>query len=131
MLLLELSMEESNQVSVKNEPICYNQANKRSNLEKSIKLERHSKPMKPIGDSKRSREDISSDSIPNKRKRQSIFVKEEPKDNKMQTTKSQIEVEVKAEEKYEEFSDKISIAFLNEETAIEINEPNKPNSKLI
>ena len=51
-------------------------------------------------------------------------LKKEPKDNEIQTSKSHIkstseEVEIKAEEKFsaaEEFTNKISIAFINEET---------------
>ena len=48
---------------------------------------------------------------------QAMKVKEEPKDIEMQTSKSHIE-DVKAEEKFsetEEFINKISIAYLNEE----------------
>ena len=128
-----MRMEESNEVRVKNEPIFdsqsisqtreatsgNNQQKKitiRSNNERSIKQE--SQPIS-ISNSKRTREDYSSDDKeqPNKRKRQSILVKEEPIDNQIQTFKPQIEV--KAEEKFsetEEFANKISAAFLNEET---------------
>ena len=71
-------MSISNEVRVKNEPICYSQS---------------------ISKTKRA-----------------MKVKEEPKDIEMQTSKSHIEV--KAEEKFsktEEFINKISIAYLNEE----------------
>ena len=54
--------------------------------------------------------------------RQSILVKEEPIDNEIQTSKYQ--VEVKVEEKFsatEEFANKASIAFLNEETTSDNN----------
>ena len=107
-------MEVSDQVRVKNEPIFDSQ---------SIKHERKSIQ---INDSKRTRESISSDDNPNseqpnKRKRQSIVamgIKEEPIDSEIQTSKSQIEVKVEKEEKFsatEEFANKASIAFLNEE----------------
>jgi hypothetical protein len=62
---------------------------------------------------KQSREDISIDDQPNKRKRQSMKVKEDRK------SKSHI---VKVEEKFsstEEYANKTSIAFLNEETTLE------------
>jgi hypothetical protein len=67
-------------------------------------------------------------------KRQSNKVKNEPKDIEIQTSKSKIEV--KTEEKFSSSREEVvSIAFLNEETALEINEattsnnePNKPNS---
>ena len=83
-------MEESNEVRVKNEPICDSQS---------------------IPDTKEA-------------KRQSNKVKEEPIDTDIQTAKSQ--VEVKAEEKFsatEEFANKTSIAFLNEQTTSERNKP--------
>ena len=106
----------------------------------------------PISDSKRTREDISCDEEiiqPNKRKSQSILstkVKEEPIDIEIQSSKPLIEsrseeVEVKAEEEEkfstrEEFTNKISIAFLNEETNQETSQAttsksqsNKPKSK--
>jgi hypothetical protein len=64
---------------------------------------KHKRQLIPISDSKRTREYILSDHQPNKRKRQSIKVKEEPIDIEMQTSKSQIEsmseeVEIKTEE---------------------------------
>ena len=80
---IEMNMEGSNKVRVKNEPICESQS-------------------------------ISQTS---ETKRQSILVKEDPIDIDIQKSKSQ--VEVKVEEKFsaiEEFANKISIAFLNEET---------------
>ena len=118
-------MEASNEVKVKNEPIFDSQSIsdtrkatlsndnpiKKTYIEHSIK---HEKKF-PISDSKSSREDISSDDQPNKRKRQSMNVKEEPIDIEMQTSK---EIVVKSEEKFsatEEFANKTSIAFLNEE----------------
>ena len=58
-------------------------------------------------------------------KRQSILVKEEPIDIEMQTSKYQIEVKV--EEKFsaiEEFANKASFAFLNEETTSTTNDNN-------
>ena len=100
----EMSFDASNDLIVKNEPICDNQS-------------------------------ISETSETNKK------VKEERLDIEMQTTsKSQIEsiseeVEVKAEEKFsstEEFANKASIAFLNEETTTtttDKSQPNKPKSK--
>ena len=104
-----MSMEASDQVVVKNDPSTL-----RLNKEQSIKQE--SQPI-PISDSKRTRQDISIDYPPNKRKRQSMKVKEEPID----------QVEVKDEEKLsatEEFST-TSIAYLNEET----NDGNQLKSK--
>ena len=88
-----MSMEESNKVRVKDEPIFYNQ------------------------------------SISQTKKDTCKKVKKEPIENEMQTPKSQIEsnseeVEVKAEEKFsatEEFANKTSIAFLNEETTSDNN----------
>ena len=97
---------------------------------------------------------LSSNSVikrTNKLKRHSILekeVKKEPKDIEMQTSSFQIEsrsedVEIKAE-KEEKFANKISIAFLNEETTTTIsddnvtitnqsktsnNEPNNPRNK--
>ena len=59
--------------------------------------------------------DSQSNSKTREVKRQSIKVKEEPIDIEMQTAK---EIIVKVEEKFsarEEFANKISIAFLNEE----------------
>ena len=133
----------SNKVRVKNEPIydsqlisetketSNNQPNRtQSNNNHLIKYKRKSIS---INDYKRTRESISNDDNPNneqpnKRRRQSIVamrIKEEPIDIEMQTSKSHIEsrseeeVEIKAEEKFsatEEFINKTSIAFLNEET---------------
>ena len=126
---------DTNEVRVKNEPIYdsqsiqqnkeatsrKNQPNKtQSNNMQLIKNERESIP---INDSKRTREEISSD----EHKRKSIVamrIKEEPIDSEMQTSKSHIEsmskeVEIKTEQKFsemQEFVNKTSIAFLNEET---------------
>jgi hypothetical protein len=104
-----MSMESLNEVRVKDEQIYDSQSysdtktvtsnnnlpNKITNNEKYIKQEKQFQ----IRDSKRTREDISIDDHPNKSKIQSIdsvIVKEEPK--------------------VDEFANKISIAFLNEET---------------
>ena len=109
-----MSIEVPNKVRMKNEPICddsqtreeatlsSNQPNKLTKAEQS----------KPISNSKRIREDISSDNQSNKRKRQSIKVKEEP---------IGIEIKTKVEVKAEELPNKrsiqtASIAFLNKET---------------
>ena len=125
---------DTNEVRVKNELIYDSQSipqnkeatssnsqpnNTQSNNIHLIKNERQSIP---INDSKRTREDISSD----ENKTKSIVamrIKEEPIDSEIQTSKSRIEsiskeVEIKAEEKFsatEEFINKTSIAFLNEE----------------
>ena len=94
-------MEVSKELRVKKEPIFQTrEATMRSNYDQSVK---HESQSIQIIDRKLTREDISSDNQPNKRKRQSMKVKEE--------------VEVKAEE----FSNKrsiqsVSIAFLKEET---------------
>ena len=137
-------MEVSNKVRVKDEPICedqsssdnreearssnsINQPKNFTNKDQSIKHERDLEFI-PISDSKRTRDDIWSDDRPNNRKRQSMKVKEEPID---------IVVKDEKEEKLsttEEFANKISIAFLNEETntnqpTTSNNEPNNPTNK--
>ena len=94
-----MSLKESNEVRVKDEPISYNQS-----ISQTIKAT-------------------------------SKKVKEEPIDNEMQT--SQIEsnsemVEIKAEEKFsatEEFANKASIAFLNEETSATTSDNNPINNQ--
>ena len=62
----------------------------------------------------------------------SIKMKEEPKDIEMQTSKSHIEVQAgEEEEKFsskEEFTNKISIAFWNEEPATSIEDNNTINT---
>ena len=137
LVYIEINMEVSNEVKVKNEPIYDSQSisdtrkatlskyhpNNITNNEQSIKNERQ---FIPISDSKRTREEISNEDQPNKRKRQSMKLKEERIDIEMQTSNSHIEstsekVEIKAEkeEKFsakEEFANKTSIAFLNEES---------------
>ena len=129
-----MNMEASNEVRVKDEPIYYSQSI--SDTRKATLS--NNKPNK-ITNNEISREDISSDDQPNKRKRQSMKAKEEPIDNEMQTSsKSQIgstseDVEIKAEkeEKFstrEEFANKISIAFLNEET--NTNKPITSNNEI-
>ena len=111
-------MEEvSNEVRVKDEPICDSQSisdTKEARSQKqSIKQEKQSIP---ISDSKPTKNQT------NKRKRQSILVKEEPIDIDMQSfSKSHIEstsekVEIKAEETSIQIA---SIDFLNEETTQE------------
>lgn len=114
-----MNMEVSNEARVKDEHIDDSQSISEtreittSNTQQSIK---HEKQFIPICDSKRTREAFSSDYKPNKRKRQSIKVKEEQKESEIQTSK---EIKVKAEEKFseaEEFANNTSIAFLNEET---------------
>ena len=122
-------MEASNEVKVKNEPIFDSQSTsdtRKATTNTNQQSIKHERQFILISDSKRTREYILSDHQPNKRKRQSMKVKEEPKDIEMQASKSQIEsmseeVEIKTdeEEKFsatEEFANKISIAFLNEET---------------
>ena len=100
---MKINMEVSNEVRVKDEPICYSQS--------------------------------ISDDEPNKPKRQSILgnkVKKEPIEIEMQKSNSHMdsrseEVEVKEEEKFssrKEFMNKISIAFLNEETTTSSNDDN-------
>ena len=116
-----MNMEISNEVRVKDEPIYDSQfiSDTRKAItsinQQSIK---HEKQFIWISDSKRIRESISSDDQPNKRKRQSMKVKEEPKDIEIETSK---EVEIKAEEKFstkEESSiQTFSIAYLNEESS--------------
>ena len=69
---------------------------------------------------KRTREDISSDHQSNKRKRQSVKVKEVP----IESTPEEVEIKPEKEGKFssiEEFPNKISIDFLNEETMILLN----------
>ena len=105
-----MNMEASNEVRVKDEPIYDSQSI--SDTRKATLS--NNKPNK-ITNNEISREDISSDDQTNKRKRQSMKVKEEPIDIEMQTSK---EIVVKSEEKFsatEEFANKRSIAFLNEE----------------
>ena len=134
------SMEVSNEVRVKNEPICESQSI--SQTRETKQLIKHERKSISINDSKRTREDILKDDHPNnekpnKRKRQSILamgIKEEPIDSEIQTSKSHIDVKAEEEEKFsatEEFTNKISIAFLNEETAVTSsdNQPNKPQRK--
>ena len=114
-----MNMKVSNELRVKNEPIWDDS---------------------PISDSKRKREDISFDDEkkPNKRKRLSKLstkVKEEPKDIEIQSKSEEVEVKAEEEEKFsarEEFTNKISIAFLNEETNQETSHIQKdklPKSK--
>ena len=92
-----------------------NQPNKITNNEQSIKHEREFIPISETN--KRTREYMSIDDQP-KLKRQSVLVnkvKEEPIDIEMQTSQ---EIVVKSEEKFsatQEFENKTSIAFLNEE----------------
>jgi hypothetical protein len=97
---------EVSEMRVKNEPIYDSQSisdirepTSRNN-QQSIKHERQFIPISETN--KRTREDISSDDQPNKRKRQSMKVKKEPINIEMQTTNSHIEslskdVEIKAE----------------------------------
>ena len=142
----------SNEVRVKNEPIydhesisetrvtnsSQNQPNRTQSNNKH--LIKHEKQSISINDSKRTRESIPNDDQPNneqpnKLRRQSIKsnkVKEEPKDFEIQTSKSQVEVKAEEEEKFsarEEFiTNKISIAFLNEEIPSN-SQSNKPQKK--
>ena len=107
--------EESNEVRVKDEPIYAHLSI--SNI------------FIPISGSKRTKEDTTRDKMK---------VKEEPLDIQMQTSskfqmgsKSE-EVEVKAEEKFsatEEFANKTSIAFLNEDTTTTTKSYDNPASK--
>ena len=100
---------DTNEVRVKNEPI-YDSQSIPQNKEASL-----------------------SNSLPNRtQSNEAIRIKEEPIDIEMKTSKSQIEsrseeeVEIKTEEKFsatEEFINKTSIAFLNEETTSEWNKP--------
>ena len=115
-----MDIDASKEVRVKDEPIydsqsisdprettlSSNKPKKITNNEQSIKQERQ---FIPISDSKMTREDISSDEQPNKRKRQSMKVKAE-KEEKFSTTG--------------EFANKISIDFLNEETTNSSNDVN-------
>ena len=136
---IEMSIEASNEVRVKDELIdntlsisakvkeepigieatlSSNKPNKITNNKQSIK---HEREFIPISDSKRTREDISSDDQPNKRRRESIStmkVKVEPTSIEIQRSK-EIGLKTEEEEKFserEEFTNKTSIAFLNEET---------------
>ena len=111
--------EVSYEVRVKEEPICYSQSISDTIEAKSSDNQQYktgSNDKQSIKQEKRTREDISVGDQPNKIKRQSILankVKEEPK------SKSHI---LKVEEKFsttEEFANKTSIAFLNEETTLE------------
>ena len=114
-------MEASNEMKVKDEPIYDSQSISDTRKATLSNNKPNNERKFPINNSKRTREDISSDDQTNKRKRQSMKVKEEPIDNE--------EVEVKAEEdeKFsarEEFANKTSIAFLNEETTTTTNDNN-------
>ena len=118
-----MSIEASNEVRVKDEPIydsqsildtreaalSINKSNKITNNDQSIKNERQ---LIPNSSFKRTREDISSDDEQsNKSKRYSILekkVKEELIDNEIQTSEEKFSAR-------EEFSNKTSIAFLNED----------------
>ena len=120
----------SNEVRVKDEPICYSQSiseTREASLRNNQSNKTRSSDKQSFKQEKHSRDAISSDDQPNKRKRQSMKVKEEPIDSETQKPKSHIEsrsekVEVKVEEKFsaeEEFANKTSIAFLNEEATLE------------
>ena len=122
-----MNMEALNEVRVKDEQIDDSQSisdtsrnnrpnNKITNNKQSIKHEREFIPISETN--KRTREDMSIDDQP-KHKRQSLLenkLKEEPIDCEIQTS---IDIVVKTEEEKfsarEEFSNKTSIAFLNEE----------------
>lgn len=147
-------MEVSNEVRVKDEPIYDSQSfsdtrkatlrsNKPNNITNNDWSIKHERQFIPISESKRTREDISIDDEekPNKRKKQSMKIKEEPIDNETQTSK---EIFIKAEEKfsatkelaYKTSIQTVSIAFLNkDETSTttsdinpttSINQPNNP-----
>ena len=96
---MEKSIEKLDEVRVKNEPICDSQSIPESKISKKVK--------------------------------------EEPIDNDIETSKSHIEskseeVEIKAEEKFsatEEFANKISIAYLNEEISTTISEDNPTSNQ--
>ena len=119
-----MSIEASEKVRVKNEPISDSQSIS-INHQPNIKQERQSIP---ISYSKRTREAISSDDQPNKRKRQSMKVKEEPIDIEMQVCKSQIEVKAEEEEEdgFSEFDNKRSIQTFSIATE---DQPNKPKPR--
>ena len=96
---------------------------------------------KPIFDSQsipQNKEAILSNSLRNMtQSNKAIRIKEEPIDIEMQTSKSHIEsmskeVEIKTEQKFsemQEFINKTSIAFLNEETTTSNSQSNKTNKK--
>jgi hypothetical protein len=120
------SMEEvSDDVRVKNEPICYSQSisdTKEANMSNIQPNKTRLNDMQSIKQEKRTREDISIYNQPNKRKRHSILVKKEPIDSEKSQILKEVEVKAEEEEKFssrEEFSNKTSIAFLNEETNLE------------
>ena len=125
-----MSIETSNEVRVKDEQIDYSKSIQDTGKEATLsnkqpnKITRRSNDSHSIKNEKQWNDDHS-----NKPKRRSIVankVKEEPKDFEIQTSK---EIEVKAEEKFsatEEFVNKTSIAFLNEERTT--NQPTTSNT---
>ena len=146
----------SNEVSVKNEPIndslsisqkiettSSNNHPNRTQLNNKHII-KHERKSISINDNKRERESISSDDIPNNeesnnRKKQSIVamkIKEEPIDSVMKKSIFHVEsmskeVEIKSEEKFsvtEEFINKTSIAFLNEETTTSTEDTRKTSN---
>ena len=125
-----MSIEASNEVRVKDELIDDTQSILDTRKEATLSKKQ---PNKITGRSNNSQsikhEKQWNDDHSKKPKRHSIVakkVKEEPKDLEIEASK---EIEVKAEEKYsatEEFSNKTSIAFLNEEKAT--NQPTNSNT---
>ena len=141
---------DSNEVRVKNEPIYESQSiletsdtNQANSLQSNNKhLIKHERKSISVNDNKQTGEAISSDENPNneqsnKRKRQSktsMRIKEEPIDIGNKTSKSHIDVKAEEEEKFsatEEFVNKASITFLNEETKVTSidNHPKTINSQ--
>ena len=130
----------TNEVRVKNEPICENQSI--SETRETKHFIKHERKSISINNNKRTREHISNEDNPNneqpnKRKRQSktsMRIKEEPIDIGMKTTEPHIDEKVEEEEKFsatEEFVNKTSITFLNEETTVTSidNHPKTINSQ--
>jgi hypothetical protein len=129
-----MSIETTNEVRVKDELIDDTQSISDTRKEATLSNKQPNKITRrsnnhSIKHEKQWNDDHSNNKRFNKPKRQSIVakkVKEEPKDLEIETSK---EIEVKAEEKYsatEEFSNKTSIAFLNEET--NTNQPTTSNT---
>ena len=107
-------MEQSNEVIVKNEPICDCQSISQTKEVLATKVKEEPKDIQTMQ---------TSEETEVKEKGVKMKVKEEREDNEMQTSQ---DIEEKAEEKFSsrEFSNKISIAFLNWETTTKTSDDN-------